>query len=124
MLEIAPAEGIDETELLAVTAAVEAGSEHPTTRAIVERAGDAPVVKRFGTLPDIGTRTLLDRVPVAVGSRRLLAGQGIEVPSKTSREGSKVFVVRGGVLLGRIVVDDQLKPGTAGTMAELKGLGL
>ena len=46
VLEVAPAEGVDEAELLAVAAAVEAGSEHPIARAVVERAGDAPAASR------------------------------------------------------------------------------
>ena len=124
VLEVAPAEGVDEAELLAVAAAVEAGSEHPIARAVVERAGDASVAERFEALPGIGARALLDGVPVAVGSRRLLAEQGIEVPGEASREGSEVFVVRGGALLGRIVVGDQLKPGAAEAVAGLRDLGL
>ena len=124
VLEVAPAEGVDEAELLAVAAAVEAGSEHPIARAVVERAGDAPAAERFEALPGIGARALLDGVPVAVGSRRLLAEQGSEVPGEASREGSEVFVVRGGALLGRIVVGDQLKPGAAEAVAGLRDLGL
>ena len=124
VLEVAPAEGVDEAELLAVAAAVEAGSEHPIARAVVEHAGDASVAERFEALPGIGARALLDGVPVAVGSRRLLAEQGIEVPGEASREGSEVFVVRGGALLGRIVVGDQLKPGAAEAVAGLRDLGL
>lgn len=124
VLEVAPAEGVDEAELLAVAAAVEAGSEHPIARAVVERAGDPPAAERFEALPGIGARALLDGVPVAVGSRRLLAEQGIEVPGEASREGSKVFVVRDGTLLGRIVVGDQLKPGAAEAVAGLRDLGL
>ena len=124
VLEVAPTDGIDETELLVVAAAVEAGSEHPIARAVVERAGDAPATERFEALPGIGARALLDGVPVAVGSRRLLAEQGIEVPSEASRLGSEVFVVRDGALLGRIVVGDQLKPGAAQAVAGLRNLGL
>lgn len=124
VLEVAPAEGVGEAELLAVAAAVEAGSEHPIARAVVERAGDPPAAERFEALPGIGARALLDGVPVAVGSRRLLAEQGIEVPGEASREGSEVFVVRGGALLGRIVVGDQLKPGAAEAVAGLRDLGL
>ena len=124
VLEVAPADGIGEAELLAVAAAVEAGSEHPIARAVVERAGDPPAAERFEALPGIGARALLDGVPVAVGSRRLLAEQGIEVPGEASREGSEVFVVRGGALLGRIVVGDQLKPGAAEAVAGLRDLGL
>ncbi len=124
VLEVAPTDGIDETELLVVAAAVEAGSEHPIARAVVERAGDAPATERFEALPGIGARALLDGVPVAVGSRRLLAEQGIEVPSEASRFGSEVFVVRDGALLGRIVVGDQLKPGAAQAVAGLRDLGM
>ncbi len=124
VLEVAPAEGVDEAELLAVAAAVEAGSEHPIARAVVERAEDVPAAERFEALPGIGARALLDGVPVAVGSRRLLAEQGIEPPGEAGRLGSEVFVVRDGALLGRIVVGDQLKPGAEQAVAGLRDLGL
>ncbi len=124
VLEVAPAEGVDEAELLAVAAAVEAGSEHPIARAVVERAEDVPAAERFEALPGIGARALLDGVPVAVGSRRLLAEQGIEFPDEASRLGSEVFVLRDGALLGRIVVGDQLKPGAEQAVAGLRDLGL
>ena len=124
VLEVAPADGIGEAELLAVAAAVEAGSEHPIARAVVERAGEASVAERFEALPGIGARALVDGAPVAVGSRRLLAERGIEVPGEASREGSEAFVVRDGALLGRIVVGDQLKPGAAEAVAGLRDLGL
>ena len=124
VLEVAPAEGVDEAELLAVAAAVDAGSEHPIARAVVERAEDVPAAERFEALPGIGARALLDGVPVAVGSRRLLAEQGIEFPDEASRLGSEVFVLRDGALLGRIVVGDQLKPGAEQAVAGLRDLGL
>ena len=124
VLSAEPADGASEAELLRVTAAVEAGSEHPIARAIVERGASVPAAEQFEALPGIGARALLDGVPVAVGSRRLLAGQGIETASEPTPLGSEVFVVRDGALLGRIVVGDHLKPGAVEAVAALKELGL
>ena len=109
VLSAEPADGASEAELLRVTAAVEAGSEHPIARAIVERGASVPAA---------------EQLPVAVGSRRLLADQGIETASEPTPLGSEVFVVRDGALLGRIVVGDQLKPGAVEAVAALKELGL
>ena len=124
VLSAEPTNGASEAELLRVAAAVEAGSEHPIARAIVERAASVPAAEQFEALPGVGARALLDGVPVAVGSRRLLAGQGIETASEPTPLGSEVFVVRDGALLGRIVVGDQLKPGAVEAVAALKELGL
>ena len=124
VLSAEPANGTSEAELLRVAAAVEAGSEHPIARAIVERGASVPAAEQFEALPGIGARALLDGVPVAVGSRRLLADQGIETASEPTPLGSEVFVVRDGALLGRIVVGDQLKPGAVEAVAALKELGL
>ena len=68
VLSAEPADGASEAELLRVTAAVEAGSEHPIARAIVERGASVPAAEQFEALPGIGARALLDGVPVAVGS--------------------------------------------------------
>ncbi|HYN64281.1 MAG TPA: HAD-IC family P-type ATPase, partial [Candidatus Limnocylindrales bacterium] len=73
---IASAQGVDESVLLAITAAVEGDSEHPLARAIVRGAADRGVPSRrasdFEALAGRGARATVDGRQVSVGGPRLL----------------------------------------------------
>src|SRR5438309_7315078 len=76
-------DGIDEPELLALTAAVERESEHPLAEAIVHRA-DAKGVRRvpvesFESVPGHGAVANVDGRRVAVGNIRLMEQQEVEL---------------------------------------------
>jgi Cu2+-exporting ATPase len=76
-------DGIDQAELLRLIAAVERPSEHPLAEAIVRRA-DADGVceteaRDFEAVPGHGAVATVDGRAVAVGNRRLIEDQGIEL---------------------------------------------
>ena len=138
VLSVEPAGGSDERELLAVAAAVEAGSEHPIARAVVDRADadgltDAAGASGFSSVPGKGVMAQValdgtDPTEVGVGSRVLMADMGVEVDATAGISadviGSEVFVASQGRFLGRIVVGDQLKPTAKLAISRLKELGL
>lgn len=68
-------------QLLAATAAVEAGSEHPLAQAIVQGAKDRqltmPDLKNFRSITARGVEGLVNGQLIHVGSRRLLTEQGV-----------------------------------------------
>jgi Cu2+-exporting ATPase len=76
-------DGIDETELLALVAAVEQESEHPLAAAVVRHAREngAPVLVASGFLnvPGHGAGATVDGRRVLVGNRKLMADQGIDL---------------------------------------------
>lgn len=126
VLAVEATDGTSQEELLQVAAAVEAGSEHPIAQAVLERVGEHPVVATgFETIPGHGIRAVIDGAEVHVGSARILAAQGLERPDSASQViGSEVFVVREGVVLGRIVVGDELKDDARLVVERLRALGL
>jgi len=129
------AAGISETELLALAAAAEVGSEHPLGEAILARARelglDLPTAIDFEAVPGRGLRARIDDRAVAVGNRALLEADGIE-PGELSpaadelatQGATPMFVAADGRLLGLIAVADTLKPESSQAVAELEALGL
>ncbi|MDX1578545.1 MAG: heavy metal translocating P-type ATPase [Gemmatimonadota bacterium] len=126
--------GVDEDEILGLAAALEARSEHPLGRAIVDAArerdipiGDAEEVEaRVGR----GIRGRVEGREVLVGSVRLLTEAGIEpdmsgIASELASGGRSVaWVAADGRTLGAIAIADPVKPDAAESLLELRGLGL
>ena len=77
------ADGIAETRLLELVAAVERSSEHPLAEAIIRRAEEADAAvteaEAFENVPGHGAVATVDGRRVAVGNRRLLEREGIEL---------------------------------------------
>lgn len=82
LTDVIPASGFTSDELLAATAAVEGGSEHPLAQAIVLGAKDRklviPELKNFRSITARGVEGLVGGQLVHVGSRRLLNEQGVD----------------------------------------------
>src|SRR5262252_3400370 len=127
---------IDEGEMLGLAAAVEADSEHPLAKAIVKGAArrgvkPAPAVG-FDALPGLGARASVNGRSVAVGGPRLLVGTGATVPSELehavktwSSEGRTVlYVLRDGVVIGSIAVEDEIRPESVEAVKALHDLGV
>jgi len=113
-------------------AAVEADSEHPLARAIVEgvrRSGlKVPYATDFQQLPGRGARARVDGHDVAVGGPRLLADLGLQPDPRAATweaQGRTVLqVVVDGEVAGVIAVEDEIRPEAADAVAELRGLGV
>ncbi|THE06843.1 cadmium-translocating P-type ATPase [Microbacterium oleivorans] len=120
--DVLPA-GVSREELLAVAASVEAGSEHPVARAIVE-AAPAGRVESFQSHAGFGVQGVVDGAAVVAGRPSWLAEQwAVEVPADLP-EGTVVVVARDGAYLGAIVVADTVKPSSGAAIARFRELGL
>ncbi len=100
--------------LLTVAAALEARSEHPFAKAIMDRAKgmQIPEVTDFETLPGRGVAADIDGVRCYGGNRRLMEEQGIAVPAlpELAEQGkTPLYFARGGHYLGAIAAADVLK---------------
>ncbi len=135
VVSVVPAPGADRTELLRLAAAVEAPSEHPLARAVVQRAEhegiDPPSVEGFESLTGRGVRGRVEGRDVVLGRPSLANELGADlgplaqrVEELEARARTVVVVVADGVLLGALAIADPVKPDAAETVAELRARGI
>jgi Cu+-exporting ATPase len=102
-----------EGEVLQLAASVEALSEHPLARAVVEEARTRGValceVSEFLATPGVGVRGVVD---------------GHVVEMKAGEEAGEIAVWVDGAQAGSIVVADVLKPGSQAAIARMREMGL
>jgi len=105
-------------DVLALAAAVEAGSEHPIAAAIVRAARaeglELPTATAFVSSAGVGVRATVNGDVVEV--RRAAAAGAMP--------GTVVDVIRGGELVGTIAVADTVKPTSQAAIVQLHRLGL
>lgn len=123
-------------DLVAVAAALQAGSTHPLARAVLDRAkadGRAvPAVASMAALPGRGLEgRLADGRAVLVGSARLMAERNVAVDgwpdgaaSHEEQGHSVMWVAVDARCLGFIAVADPVKAGAATALARLVAMGL
>ncbi len=118
------------TRLLTVAAALEARSEHPFAKAILEAAKSVscPNASDFETLPGMGVSAVVDNVRYFGGNARLMAAHKIAVPAYPElTETGKTplyFGAETGEYLGAIAAADVLKPDSAEAVRAMQKLGL
>jgi len=145
LVEVLPAPGFDERELLRLAAGVERASEHPLARAIVEGArqrGIEPAeVRQFQSIPGQGVTGQVEGRTVAIGNPRLMEQSRGGMPSRSvGMSGPKealadkqpvppdgqtvVFVAVDGRPAGLLGVADPIKPTTPEAIRQLRAEGL
>lgn len=117
-------------ELLKIAASLEAKSEHPFAKAILEKYGSSPLyeVSDYETLPGLGVCGMIHNKKYFGGNLRLMQEQGIPVTDQQSyAEQGKTplyFGCEDGTYLGAIVAADVLKHDSQAAVADLRKMGL
>jgi len=135
LVTVSPVEGVTDTELLRLAAALERGSEHPLAAAVVagaERKGIAPAkAEGFRSLTGKGVAGTVDGREVALGNAALLKELNMEPDALAERvealrrEGQTViFVVIDRRLAGLLGVADPVKATTPDALRQLRREGL
>jgi len=126
----------DRAALLRLAGAVEDASEHAVATAISAVArrelGALPPVTGFTSQAGLGARGQVDGRSVVVGSARLMAADGIDVPAELheqrlawERAGrTTVLVAVDGLVTGMLALADTVKPSAAAAIRELTAMGL
>ncbi len=132
---IQPAAGIDEAELLRLTASLERGSEHPLGDAILRIAAERKIVlaeaSAFDSPVGRGVLGVVDGRRIAIGSRSFIVEQGAEpAPLDADAEALRgkgvtvVFVALDGKLAGFLGISDPIKANARAAIAALKAAGM
>ena len=139
--EILPRGETTAEEILRHAAAAESRSEHPIAKAILEAAEEEgtplPSAVRLEALPGRGARARVGERAVVLGSPRLFREEGLLTESLRNwisgiRRRDATIVIVGwsepgsGTVeaRGAIVLTDRLRPGVAGLVPALRGLGV
>jgi Cu2+-exporting ATPase len=142
--EVIPAEGVSEEELLFLAGSLEAQSEHPLARAIVEYTGGvkAREIQDFRALPGNGLSAVIDGAWVVGGNQKFIltklnAQRGksgdmvkwlkylADLTDRLANEGkTPLYFAREGKLLGIIAVADPIKEDSAQAVKELQNMGI
>ncbi|MDP6439867.1 MAG: copper-translocating P-type ATPase, partial [Candidatus Brocadiia bacterium] len=133
--DVVAASGLEQADVLRRAAAVEALSEHPIARAVVDRAREGglewPDSTEFRAVPGRGARALVDGQPVLVGTRAMMEAEGVDCAGLSGElerledEGrTTMLVAAGGRSVGVVGLADVLKASAADAVAGLKRMGL
>jgi Au+-exporting ATPase len=135
LTDLVVADGFERAKVLSLIAAVEAKSEHPIARAIVEAASAEglflPALSSFESVTGYGVTAEADSLRVEIGADRYMAKLGHDVGAFTeaavrlANEGkSPLYAAIGGRLAAIIAVADPIKATTPEAIRSLHDLGL
>lgn len=123
---IAPSDGTTADILLATAASLDADSNHPLAKAIVESAKEkrlnVPKASDVKTVSH-GITGIIDGKNVSAGSRKLMQSMDVKVPTSAS-DASEICVAVDGKYIGSIYLLDNVKPDAAEAIRELHRLGV
>ncbi len=125
----------DEPAMLRLAGSVEAESEHPLARAIVERArehGAMAPVSSFAADPGRGVRGVVDGVEVEVVGPRRLRERGLEISADAEsavepwqqRGATVLYLLRDGQVAGALALEDEARPESREAVESLHALGV
>jgi len=128
--------GFDEQEILRYEASVEAGSNHPLAKAIMEEAtkrGATPLepIEKFESIAGYGLKAIIRDKIVLAGKEKLLADNKINIGNaratidRLASEGKTLSLIAvDGKLAGVVAAADTIKPSAKKAIAALKELGI
>jgi Cu2+-exporting ATPase len=134
--DVAPADGVETSRLLAMAAAVSASSNHPLSQATVRYAVGqtgvvVPAVSEARNVPGLGVQGSVEGAMALVGNAAFLQQNGIDTSSLnatadrfTAAGASLTFIAHGGRLLGVLGIKDAIRPTSIAAIKDLKSLGV
>ena len=133
--DLLPAEGVSETELLTLAAALESRSEHPLAKAVLADAEaktiTPPEVTDFAALPGNGLAAKLNGMGIYAGNAAFIQTK-LTLPAALAQQAEKLasegktplFFGGAGRLLGVIAVADTIKEDSPEAIRQLQNMGI
>ncbi|MCD7810713.1 MAG: cadmium-translocating P-type ATPase [Ruminococcus sp.] len=120
---------LTEEQIISLCGACETASTHPVAVSIVKYCADRGIKheapEKIREYSGRGVAAELNGKQLLCGSARLMNENGIEIPHEDEKiSGSIVYVSFGGELLGRVIVSDSVKAGSARAIELLKKMGI
>lgn len=132
LVDIIPADGMDKDHALVLIAAVEAASQHPAARAIIEatKAHQLPDVQNAQAHPGRGVSGEVEGAQIHVGKRAWIGSMGVDLGAfeqqhrNAESKGQTVFfAARDSVPLAMLIIADTVKPGAKAAIDALHARG-
>ena len=133
--DLLPAEGVSETKLLTLAAALESRSEHPLAKAVLADAEaktiTSPEVTDFAALPGNGLAAKLNGMDIYAGNAAFIQTK-LTLPAALAQQAEKLasegktplFFGGAGRLLGVIAVADTIKEDSPEAIRQLQNMGI
>jgi len=130
------AEGISETELLALASAVESGSDHPLAEAVVAKAREIGIQPEsptdFASIDGKGVQGQANGKRISVGSLAFVSGGGVLIGNKRQEEASNLeslgrtvaFVAADGAFAGMLAIADPVKESSRAAVEGLRAMNI
>ena len=127
---------ISDSELIKIVASVEAKSEHPIARGIVNDAKDRKIelkkVKEFQSLAGLGVTALYNGEKYIIGNKKLMEQNGVEIIEQVEKDEEKLqkagnsilFVAKENELIALLGVKDNVKENAKDVVSKLKLFGI
>lgn len=127
---------ISDSELIKIVASVEAKSEHPIARGIVNDAKERKIklkkVKEFQSLAGLGVTALYNGEKYLIGNRKLMEQNGVEIIEQVEKDEEKLqkagnsilFVGKENELIALLGVKDNVKENAKDVVSKLKLFGI
>lgn len=127
--EIKACGDLSEMELLSLCGSCEQASTHPVAVSIVKYCGQVgtalQTAERVREHTGRGVSAVIGGKNVLCGNERLMKENGIDVSiMRSDIAGSVVYAAADGILLGRIVVSDEIRESSEKAIGELKAMGV
>lgn len=127
--------GIDESELLKLSASLESKSEHPLALAIVEHAKFSSIKlsepETFMSYSGSGITGIVDGKILVIGNKNFMKEFSIKTENAdklfqnlSSKGKTIIFIAIEAELKGVIAIEDQLKPNASEAIAKLNGMNI